>query len=124
MSERPAGVMPEDVADPPAVETSIFEQARAAMLSVEEQEEIRWVVIGLSGRAPDTELVGIFSPAGRMERRYGLRFPIWPAESAEPQLAHWDVGLLGFLADGVGADARLGRLEVPPGAILWLPVTR
>jgi hypothetical protein len=109
MSERPAGVMPEDVADPPAVETSIFEQARAAMLSVEEQEEIRWVVIGLSGR---------------MERRYGLRFPIWPAESAEPQLAHWDVGLLGFLADGVGADARLGRLEVPPGAILWLPVTR
>ncbi len=118
-----AGLMPEDFDDPiEEVEGRFFSEARERLLPLEAGEHITWVVIGLSGRAPDTRLVLLFAPRAYPHKVYGLTLGLWPMPGREPgeDLAYFDIQVQAFLADGVGADARLGQLEVDEGLIRWL----
>jgi hypothetical protein len=42
--------------------------------------------------------------------------------ASDPQgdLDYVDISIDEYFADGIGADARFGRLETPPAEILWL----
>jgi hypothetical protein len=114
--------MPEDVESPVAeVEAQYLEDMRD-IHPRQYAGEIDWRSIELHGSAPDTRVEVIFSPTRAPERRYGVRWRVWPltAPTVESALDYFDIGVMEFFADGIGADARLGRLATRPGEIRWL----
>lgn len=84
--------------------------------------EIRWLHVGLKGSAPETQLIAVFEPRRAPGALYGMRWSLWPMlEHGVPAATDYaDVGYDEFLADGIGSEARLGRLPAEPGKIRWL----
>ena len=115
--------MPEDVEAPAAeVEAEYLERMREIHLGLY-SGEIEWCSIETHGVAPETRLEVILSSTRAPDRLYGVRWRIWPLDAPTVESAvgdYFDIGVMEYFADGIGADARLGRIPVEPGQVHWL----
>jgi len=114
--------MPEDVEAPATeVEADYLGWMREVLPGIE-ADEITWHSMELHGAAPDTRFEAIFSPSRVPEYRYGWRWRIWPldAPTVGEALDYADISFQEYFADGIGADARLGRIPAVPGEVRWL----
>ena len=114
--------MPEDVEVPAAELEAEYLQRMREIFPREYAGEITWRSLELHGAAPDTRFEVVFSSKRAPERLYGVRWRIWPldASTVDASLDYFDIGVMEYFADGIGADARLGRLDAQPGEIRWL----
>ena len=104
------------------VEAEYFDAVRDSLLQCMSARELQWHEIVLCHEPPDTQILAVFSSLRAPDRRYGLRFRVWPHSERYPSsdLGYLWISIDEYFADGIGADARFGRLETPPAEILWL----